>query len=136
LNITESDESNYFAYSATLRILGENLDFERITKGIGVRPTETVHKGEKRGTRPILHDLWMFSPDVSEERPLSEHIDTLWIQIQPAQEYLLSLKEEATVNVFLGYRSNCDHAGVEVPHSSLEMFVALKIPFGISIIVT
>jgi hypothetical protein len=62
VSTTESDESNYFAYSATLRILGENLDFERITKEIGVQPTDTVHKGEKRGPKPILHDLWLFSP--------------------------------------------------------------------------
>jgi hypothetical protein len=39
------------------------------------------------------------------------------------------------VDVFLGYRSNCDHAGVEVPHESLEMFIELRIPFGVSIII-
>jgi hypothetical protein len=40
------------------------------------------------------------------------------------------------VDVFLGYRSNCDTAGIEVPHTSLEMFSELQIPFGLSIIVT
>jgi hypothetical protein len=25
--------------------------------------------------------------------------------------------------VFLGYRSNCDTAGVEIPHTSLETFL-------------
>jgi hypothetical protein len=37
--------------------------------------------------------------------------------------------------VFLGYRSNCETAGFEVPHTSLEMFTELQIPFGISIVV-
>lgn len=40
------------------------------------------------------------------------------------------------MDVFLGYRTNCDTAGIEVPHTSLEMFSELKIPSGISIIVT
>jgi hypothetical protein len=45
------------------------------------------------------------------------------------------LKELATVDVFLGYRSNVDHAGVEIAHSSLEMFLRLEIPLGLSIII-
>jgi len=49
---------------------------------------------------------------------------------------LLELKKSLTVDVFLGYRSSCDHAGIEVPHTSLEMFTELEIPFGVSIIIT
>jgi hypothetical protein len=37
--------------------------------------------------------------------------------------------------VFLGYRSDCDTAGVEVPYTSLEIFIELEVPFGLSIIV-
>jgi hypothetical protein len=39
------------------------------------------------------------------------------------------------VDVFLTYSSNVDTAGIEVPHTSLEMFTELEVPFGISIIV-
>ncbi len=39
------------------------------------------------------------------------------------------------VDVFLGYRSNVDYAGVEVPYTCLEMFTELEIPFGLSIVV-
>jgi len=49
---------------------------------------------------------------------------------------LLGLKTSVTVDVFLGYRSNSGTAGFEVPCSSLEMFTELKIPFGVSVIVT
>ncbi|MEO8904126.1 MAG: hypothetical protein ABI488_17425 [Polyangiaceae bacterium] len=45
------------------------------------------------------------------------------------------MKTVATVDVFLGYRSNVDTAGVEIPYSSLDMFVRLEIPLGLSIIV-
>jgi hypothetical protein len=38
--------------------------------------------------------------------------------------------------VFLGYRSDCETAGVEVPHASLELFTELEVAFGLSIVVT
>jgi hypothetical protein len=47
----------------------------------------------------------------------------------------MQLKQSATVDVFCGYRSNCDHAGIEVPWQSLEIFREVQIPFGVSIIV-
>ena len=72
---------------------------------------------------------------MKESEPLHVHIDSLWNAFREHKEYLLELKKDLTVDVFLGYRSNCDHAGVEVPHQSLEMFTELQIPFGLSIIV-
>jgi len=138
LNGEESDESDYFAYSATLRIFGDGLDLDEISRRTGVEPTRIHHKGERRGPRSpaFKHDMWSYSPPISEDRPLEEHITALWDQIRPARDYLLSLKKAATVDVSLGYRSNIDHAGVEVPHTCLEMFTSLEVPFGISIIVT
>ena len=58
-----------------------------------------------------------------------------WNIIKDKKNKLLELKEKYTVDVFLGYRSNCDHAGIEIPYTCLEMFTELKIPFAISIIV-
>jgi Domain of unknown function (DUF4279) len=80
--------------------------------------------------------MWSYSPPIAEKQPLEEHINALWEQIRPSRDYLLSLKKSAVVDVFLGYRSNIDQAGVEVPHTCLEMFTSLEIPFGISIIIT
>jgi hypothetical protein len=133
----EPDEEPYFAYSASLRIHGDDLNFDDIRHHLGVAPTHSHRKGERRGPRSPLyqHDLWSYSPAVAEERPLAEHIDTLWADIKPAKAYLFALKQVANVDVFLGYRSNIDHAGVEVPHTCLQMFTELEIPFGLSIII-
>jgi hypothetical protein len=133
----ETDEESKFRYSASLRIFGEKLDFDDITTHLGIPPTRTHRKGERKGERSpeYKHDLWSYSPSVERERPLHEHIDTLWADIKHAKDYLLSLKKFATVNVFLTYSSNVDMAGVEVPYTSLEMFKELEIPFGLSIVV-
>ena len=79
--------------------------------------------------------MWSYDPPLDKSEPLHKHIDALWESIEPHKEYLLELKKQATVDVFLGYRSDCETAGVEVPHTSLQIFVELEIPFGLSIIV-
>ncbi|GAB4198755.1 MAG: hypothetical protein OHK0022_18430 [Roseiflexaceae bacterium] len=80
---------------------------------MGLEPTYTHRRGDRRSGRakPYPHDMWQY------EAPVDE------------------LKQTATVDVFLGYRSNCDHAGFSVPAASLAMFVELDIEFGVSVII-
>ena len=134
----EPDEPPYFAYSATLRIFGDFLDLDGITQQLGLTPTNSHRKGERAGPRsaPYQHDMWAYEPPVPEEQPLEVHIDALWTDIKHATAYLRTLKQLAIVDVFLGYRSNSDQAGISVPAASLTMFVELELPFGLSIIIT
>ena len=69
--------------------------------------------------------------DLNHER----HIEALWQIVRPEIDYLKALKQRFKVDVFCGYRSNCDHAGFEVSHKSLELFTELEVPFGVSAIV-
>lgn len=133
----ETDEAIYFAYSASLRLFGVISDLNELTRRLGVTPTYTHRRGERRGPQspPYPHDMWCYTAPVPESEPLPMHINALWDRFRERKEELLRLKKELTVDIFLGYRSNCDHAGVEVPAGSLEMFVELQIPFGLSIIV-
>jgi hypothetical protein len=128
----------YFAYSASLRIYGEIPDLNEISNRLSLKPTRTHRKGEKRAPRSPLYrqDMWSYEPPVDRSEALAKHVDALWLVLKPHKKYLLKLKESLSVDVFIGYRSNCDTAGIVVPHTSLEMFRQLKIPFGISIIVT
>lgn len=134
----EGQDEIYFHYSATLRIFGDIPDLDEITQRLGVTPSETHRKGT-RGWGPNLppyeHDMWSYNAPVKKTEPLNVHIETLWKTLKDRKEYLLHLKQSVTVDVFLGYQSNCDHAGVEVPYQNLEMFKELQIPFGLSIIV-
>jgi len=133
----EQDEKIYFAYSASLRIFGHIPDLDEITQRLGVAPTDAHRQGDRRGpnSTPYKHDMWSYTATMKETEPLHVHIDALWNTFRGRKQYLLQLKRDVTVDVFLGYRSNCDHAGVEVPHESLEMFRELQVPFGLSIIV-
>ncbi len=46
----------------------------------------------------------------------------------------MGLKQRLTVDVFCQFTSNWPCSGIEVSPQSLEMFVELEIPFGLSII--
>jgi hypothetical protein len=131
-------EEVYFAYSASLRIFGDVPDLDELTQRLGVAPTHAHRKGDLRGgpTSPLYkHDMWMYTAPVQRTEPLHVHIDALWNTFKGHKQYLLLLKHDLTVDVFLGYRSNCDSAGVKVPYQSLEIFRELQVPFGLSIIV-
>jgi Domain of unknown function (DUF4279) len=134
---SRGDDRLSFAYSATLRIFGDIPDLEDISAHLGLEATYTHQKHDKPrpASKEFGHDMWSYSPVLHESEPLERHIDELWKKLRPHKEYLLGLRKSVTVDVFLSYRSNCDHCGVEVPHTSLEMFLELKIPFGLSIIV-
>ena len=128
----------FFAHNATLRIFSEaELDFEDLGAVLGVTPTTTVRRGQRVGPRspPATGDVWMYRAPVPDESDLYEHIDALWRTLPPNVSFLRALKTRATVEVFLGYSSNIDHAGIRVPHASLELFTALELDFSLNIIV-
>ena len=133
----EPNEESYFAYSATLRIFGNISSLDEISSKLGLTPSNTHRKGEKscEGAAPYRHDMWQFDAPVAPSEPLEHHIDALWLHIKPKVEYLRELKHTLSVDVFLGYRTNCDCAGFEIPHTSLELFSTLEIPFGVSVII-
>ncbi len=137
LNGEEPDEANYFRFSATLRIHGDGVPFQEISERLGVEPTHLHRKGEHRGPRSPAwrDDAWHFEPAVPETEPLERHIEGLWQVVRPHVEYLKALKQRFKVDVFCGYRSNCDTAGFEVSHKFLELFTALEVPFGVSVII-
>jgi hypothetical protein len=131
----EEAEPSYFAYSATLRIQGSNLPLEEIAQRFGAEASHQHRRGEQRrpNARPYPSDAWHLTAATPEESELTEHLRELWRHVKPHVEYLRSL--DAEVDVFCGYRSNNGGAGFEVHPDALEIFRALDIPFGLSVIV-
>ncbi len=133
----DPEEPIYFAFGATLRIFGTIPDLDEISRNLGLAPTHVHRRGELRhaSSRPYQYDMWIYEPPVKESEPLHVHIDALWAAVRHRKQYLLDLKRTAKVDVFCGYRSNSDTAGVEVPYQSLQVFQELEVPFGLSIII-
>lgn len=132
----ENDEAVWFRHSASLRIFGRIPDLDALSKELGVTPTHTHRKGERRSPRAEAyeHDMWSFCVPVSPAEPLDEHIRVLWKTFKPERFVLLELKKTLTVDVFCTYSTNAACAGIEVSPESFEMFQVLQIPFGLSIL--
>lgn len=133
---TDEEPEYWFKYSTTLRVFGDIDDLGAITAELGVRPTHTHRRGEKRRPTSIhcyQHDMWSYVAPVPEDRPLDVHLEALWRVVRPHVAYLKGLKERLTVDVFCGYRTNCFSAGFEVDHRALVIFTELEVPFGVSV---
>ena len=138
--VTEHQEDKlYFEYSATLRIFGEIVDLELISKKLEIQPTKTITKGFKRSesSKPSLYDMWFLesSKYISKEESLSLHLDYLWGEIREKVDSIKEYKNTLNVDIFCGYRSNCDNAGFEIDHNSLKIFEALEVPVSVSVII-
>jgi hypothetical protein len=133
--MVSDDDRPYVSYSATLRIHGINLPLQEIGTTLGVQPTHMHMTGDRSraSARPYSDDAWHFTAPVARGTELTEHLRTLWRTVEPHVQYLRSL--DATVDVFCGYRSNDGTGGFAVEPDALQIFTALGVPFGVSIIV-
>jgi Domain of unknown function (DUF4279) len=135
---TDEEPETYFHFGATLRIFGDIGDLDAVTAQLGVAPTHTHRRGERRRPTSAIcyeHDMWSYSAPVPEDRPLQVHLEALWRVVRPHVPYLKRLKERMTVDVFCGYRSNSHSAGFEVDHRALVIFTELEVPFGVSVVI-
>jgi Domain of unknown function (DUF4279) len=134
--LRESDDGRWFRFSATLRIIGDIGDLDRVSAEMGVAPSHAHRRGEvRRPGRFYDHDQWSYTPPVPEDEPLSVHLEALWQVVQPRLSYLKRLKERLTVDVFCGYNSNSCTSGFVVEHRALIIFTELEVPFGVSVVV-
>jgi hypothetical protein len=135
----QKEEPIYYAFSATLRVFGDIENLDEISRMLGIQPTHSHRRGERRSARaePYKHDMWSYKAPVPENHPLSEHLTALYAAVTPKAEYLKGLRKRGlSVDIFCGYRSNSDTAGFEVDHKALRIFAELEVPFGVSVIIT
>lgn len=123
-----------FEFSASLRVIGKDLDFEEVGKHLNLTPSDIRRQGEGV-VRPNEHDVWCYTVPVDRERPLGDHIIALWDAIRPHIPYLKQLKKRYTVDVFCGYISDSDTAGFEIDQQALGLFLELEVPLQVSVIV-
>ena len=133
-----SEEPVFRRFRASLRISGDGLDLDEISRTLGLMPTHTHRKGELRKphSKTWPNDAWHYEAQIDHERPLDEHIMAIWDAVRPQIPYLRNLKRDFKVDIFCGYRSNSSTAGFNVDHRCLGLFAELEIPFGVSVIIS
>jgi hypothetical protein len=71
---------------AYVRLLSDELSFDRMTEPVGVPPTEGIAKGSRQSEPPILPRLnhWILESGVSDRVPVNQHFAALFPVLKAA----------------------------------------------------
>ncbi len=130
----------YFNFSAGLRIHDAPDLHQEITEKTGLIPTSSHKKGDTKSYNPNqkwTNDIWSIKSQLEEKNNLTEHLTDLWRIIKPHKDYFNELIEKnVKMDIFCGYRSNCDHCGFDIDSGGFDIIRELKIPITFSVIIT
>lgn len=132
-----AEETARFGFSATLRVMCAAERHDEIERRTGLTATHQHQHGEPGLLgRPWPKDLWALDAPLPRGAPLSDHLDWLWAQVRPHQDYFraLAAEEGVDVDVFCGYRSDCAECGFEVRPGALTLVRALDVPLEVSVV--
>lgn len=100
-SITESD---LVQPSAALYLTGKDLEPQKITEKLGVKPLKSYKKGDKRqnGEKDWSHGLWMISSSENvSSLELMTHIKWLLDQLEPAKMELIDLLKDELIDAVI-----------------------------------
>jgi hypothetical protein len=131
-------EEPYFSFSAALRIMGAGEMHDELTCELGEPSTMTRHGSPLKSNpvRKALKDLWMLESPLPESSSISDHLRWLNNQLLGHYDYIRNLvKKGVQVDIFCGYRSDCDHAGFAIEPEAARLVADLGVKMEISIII-
>jgi hypothetical protein len=121
--------------SAGIRIIGQKLGLEDISRELGLVPSHVHRAGEfDKFGEPYAQDMWLLESPLGKHRELDSHLEWLIQHLESRFGYLKTLKGQAKIDVFCGYTS-IDDGGLSLSPEALSIFVELGIPMELSIIV-
>jgi Domain of unknown function (DUF4279) len=120
---------------ASIRIFGIGLDFEDISRRLGVQPSETHRRGE-RGlvSTPYSKDMWCLDSPHPRTDPLEKHLAWLRQVLLPHYDFLRSLKETCEVSSYCGITAGGNSCRFRIPHEAFGIFVEIGIDMDLSLI--
>lgn len=120
-----------------LRVTGDDLDPDRITRMFGVNPTISARKGEEidKGGVPITQHtgIWSYSLPASPEWELGDAIDTLLERLPHDPALWESLAGWATVAVVCGLFVHDINRVADVPPDTLARLAERRLALSLEI---
>jgi hypothetical protein len=123
--------------SAGLRIWGDDLDPDEITRLLGCEPTRTRRKGEdvrgKRSTRTAWTGSWHLKSDLPRSAELAAHISALLDRTTDDLATWAALASRYRMDVFCGLFLTAWNQGLKLPPDLLRRLGKRGIPLGIDV---
>jgi hypothetical protein len=128
-------------FNASLFIKGDGLDFDEISRKLGLTPTFIFRKGEAyERDQTFDFDGWCYFRKVIDARSL-EDMD-FWDAIRPHAGYLRDLKQRFDVSITIEIKTDTIGIGFskrhcskfEISHRCMELFTEIGIPSKLYVI--
>jgi hypothetical protein len=123
--------------SCSFRVSGDISDPDRISALLGVKPTYTHRKGERRSkfTEPYPNDMWRYQVSGDDEETLDELLRQIGGVFLEKVEQIKSLiaDDGLKVDVYCSYEFWPNQGGFDFSPQVLELFTSAGIRLCISI---
>jgi hypothetical protein len=119
---------------AGLRIMGEDIDLDAISRELNLTPSHVHRRGEldKSGDQ-YAHDMWLLDSPLGKHEQLDAHLKWLGKQLKPHSGYLKSVKNIARVDVFCSCTA-VGEGGLSLTPDSLSVSTELGLNLELSLI--
>ncbi len=122
-------------FRASMRMFGEHLDFDHITRSLGIQPSSTHRAGETGlGGQAFTHDLWSIEAPLEWSETLDKHLLSLSQMLEPHYVFLRTLKRQAQLRSFCGIISEGRDCAFRLSPHGLRIFTHLDIKMELSLI--
>jgi hypothetical protein len=122
---------------ATLRLAGDELDPEEISRLLGTEPDAAQRKGEelrgKRGIRVAKSGLWRLSATPAEPEGLDSQVEELLGKLSQDLDVWRNLSSRFRVDLFCGWFMKQGNEGVCISPATLHALGSRGIELGVDI---
>lgn len=126
----------YYDCLASLRIVGNRLDFKKIERLLKLKPEMVTKRGEVRSKvfGPSKIDVWSYKAMPRTGDAMSKHLSVLAAKLVSRQRAIRSLAKEYKVEVYCSYISDLAQGGFTIPPKVQKVFSECNLPLAISIL--
>jgi hypothetical protein len=119
-------------YKACLRISGETLQPEEVSRELGLVATSSGLKGEflssSRLKRPLRSSVWILESPLDKQILLEDHLKWLLDALEPKSEIISRIAKQCEADFFCGFSSNNGQGGCAFSVALLERLAKLGVP--------
>jgi hypothetical protein len=124
-----------FSAGAAFRVYGIGLDFDGITRELGLTPDHRHRHGEfDPGKRPYAHDMWSLGSPLGKDRELELHLAWLAERLLNRKDYIISLTKNFKVDIYCWKNLFAEQANLVLSSKALRIFTELNLELQVSLL--
>jgi|SRR5579864_395766 len=122
-------------FRASLRISGEDLRPDEITRLLGIAPTRVHLRGEPRGHGKSCESvwersLWLLQSPLGDSRDPVEHLDWLMRVLESKRSAVKGLRGKYAMDLFCGFSSETGQGGFTLDAVTVHRLGRLGLPLS------